>query len=110
MGFDEDNASSIAKDIYDIIMEALRALLLLNGFKSSSQFSHEAEVSFLKELGFNESDVSFLNDLRYSRNSVIYYGKLLDVEFSEKAFSFLNKIHPKLIEMVNKMLSKRKQL
>ena len=100
MEIDEDNANSITKDIYDIIMELIRAKLLLDGYKSSGNFSHEAEISFLTELGFSDSEVLFLNQLRYSRNSIIYYGKLLNKEYAKKAREFLNKIYPKLIKKV----------
>ena len=100
MEIDEDNANSITKDIYDIIMGLIRAKLLLDGYKSSGNFSHEAEISFLTELGFSDSEVLFLNQLRYSRNSIIYYGKFLNKEYVEKAREFLNKIYPKLIKKV----------
>ena len=100
MEIDEDNANSITKDIYDIIMGLIRAKLLLEGYKSSGNFSHEAEISFLTELGFSDSEVLFLNQLRYSRNSIIYYGKLLNKEYAEKSNEFLNKIYPKLIKKV----------
>src|SRR3989344_6038885 len=100
MEIDEDNANSITKDIYDIIMGLIRAKLLLEGYKSSGNFSHEAEVSYLAELGFSDSEVLFLNQLRYSRNSIIYYGKLLNKEYAEKAYKFLNEIYPRLVKEV----------
>ncbi|MBI2151771.1 hypothetical protein HYU21_03550 [Candidatus Woesearchaeota archaeon] len=40
MGVDEDNANSIIKDCYDIIMELIRAKLLLTGYCSNVQFAH----------------------------------------------------------------------
>ena len=100
MGIDEENTNSIIKDIYDIIMELVRAKLLIEGYKSSGQFSHEAEVSFLIELGFSDNEVLFLNQLRYSRNSIIYYGKILNKEYAKKAYGFLNKIYPKLSRII----------
>jgi hypothetical protein len=96
IGINDKNSNSIIKDCYDIIMEKLRARMLLEGFHASGNFAHEAEVSFLKKLNFPESEVSFLNDLRYFRNSVTYYGKLLDKEYAQKVYEFLNKIIPRL--------------
>ena len=52
MGIDEDNANSIIKDCYDIIMELIRANLFLTGYCSGGQFAHEAEVSSLKKMDF----------------------------------------------------------
>ncbi|HLC95966.1 MAG TPA: hypothetical protein VJH97_01460 [Candidatus Nanoarchaeia archaeon] len=101
MGIDEETANSIVKDCYDILMELLRAHLLLNGFISSGLFAHEAEVAYMKRLGFKDTQVSFLNDLRYFRNSVTYYGKILTVEFAEKVTKFTIEIYPKLVEKID---------
>ena len=100
IGIDEDNANSIAKDCYDIVMELIRAKLLLTGYSSAGQFAHEAEVSYLKKLGFSDNELSFLNDLRYFRNSVTYYGKILGVEYAKQVIGFTKKIYPKLRAMV----------
>ena len=102
MGIDEDNANSIVKDCYDLIMELIRAKLLLDGYRSSGQFAHEAEVSYLKKLGFSDNEVSFINELRYFRNSVTYYGKLLGVEYAKKVTGFAERIYPKLVEIANR--------
>ena len=98
MGINDKNANSIIKDCYDIIMEIIRAKLLLEGYSFSGSHAHEAEVSYLKKLGFADGDVSFLNELRYFRNSITYYGKLLDREYAQKVLNFLNKVKPKLKE------------
>ncbi len=100
MGIDEDNANSIIKDCYDIIMELIRAKLLLTGYCSTGQFAHEAEVSYLKKQGFSDNEVLFMNNLRYFRNSVTYYGKILNVEYGEQVVEFTKKIYPKLKKML----------
>jgi len=96
IGINDKNANSIIKDCYDIMLELIRAKLLLEGYSSSGSYAHEAEISYLKKLGFSESEISFLNELRYFRNSVTYYGKILDKEYAGKVLQFLNKIYPKL--------------
>ena len=100
MGMDEDNANSIVKDCYDIIMGMIRAKLLCDGYNSSGAFAHEAEVSYLKKVGFSDNEVSFMNELRYFRNSVMYYGKLLNIEYAEQVVKFTDEIHPRLKRMV----------
>src|SRR3989338_358206 len=100
MGIDDENANSIVKDCYDIIIELVRAKLLLDGYDSSGQFAHEAEISYLMKLGFSDNEVSFINELRYFRNSVTYYGQLLNVEYAKKVAEFAERIYPKLKEMV----------
>jgi len=98
IGINDKNANSVIKDCYDIIMEKTRAKLLLKGYSSSGRYAHEAEVSYLKKLEFPDNEVLFLNELRYFRNSVTYYGKILDKEYAEKVFEFLKKIVEKLGE------------
>ena len=100
IGINDKNANSIIKDRYDVIMELIRAKLLLEGYSSSGNFAHEAEISSLKNLGFPDGEVSFLNELRYFRNSITYYGKLLDKEYAEKVYAFLNKIIIKLKKII----------
>jgi len=96
IGINNKNANSIIKDCYDIILELIRAKLLLEGYLSSGSYAHEVEISYLKKLGFLENEISFLNQLRYFRNSITYYGKILDKEYAEKVLQFMNKIYPKL--------------
>ena len=83
-------------------MELIRAKLLTEGYSSSGQYAHEAEVSYLQVLKFQEKDIVFLNELRYFRNSVTYYGKILDKEYAQKVFDFMNEIYPKLKKCLNK--------
>ncbi|MBU2612146.1 MAG: hypothetical protein KKB62_00305 [Nanoarchaeota archaeon] len=89
MGIEDDTANSIIKDCYDILMELIRARLLVEGYSSSGNFSHEAEISYLKKLGFEENKIRFMNELRFNRNSVIYYGKILSVEYAKKVIDFM---------------------
>ncbi|MDI6737804.1 MAG: hypothetical protein QME12_04790 [Nanoarchaeota archaeon] len=91
IGINENNANSIIKDCYDIIMEMIRAKLLLKGYSSAGQFAHEGEVSYLKKAGFPDSEVSFLNDLRYFRNSITYYGKILNTEYARQLLNLQEK-------------------
>jgi len=87
----------VVETCYDIIIEFIRAKMILDGFKSDS---HEAEVSYMAELGFSSFDVRFVNELRYFRNGIKYYGKMLDKEYADKVFDFLNKIYSKLKKLV----------
>ena len=100
IGINDKNANSIIKDCYDIMMELIRAKLLLDGYSASGNYAHESEISYLKKSGFPDSEISFLNELRYFRNSVNYYGKILDKEYAEKVYSFLNKVIAKLKDAV----------
>ncbi len=70
--------------------------MLLNGFSTTGKGAHEAEVSYLTEIGFNDKDVNFANDLRFSRNGIMYYGKRFDKAYALKVIYFTKKIYPML--------------
>ena len=92
-----NNANDFVKNCYDILMEVIRAKMLLAGYNSSGYGAHEAEVSYMKILGFSENDVQFANQVRFFRNGMLYYVTMLDKEYAEKVIEFLNKVYKKRI-------------
>ena len=102
IGINDKNANSIIKDCYDIMMELIRAKILLDGYSASGNYAHEAEISYLMKFGFSVAQISFLNELRYFRNSITYYGKILDKEYAEKVYAFLSKNILSLRKIVNR--------
>ena len=96
IGISDKNANYIIKNAYDIIMESIRAKMLINGFSSSGLGAHEAEISYLRELTFRGSEIEFANQLRYFRNSITYYGRKFDAEYAKKVINFLDTIFNKL--------------
>ena len=104
MDINEKNANSIIKDCYDILMELIRAKLLLDGYVSSGQYAHEAEVAYLKNIGFFDNDILIINELRYFRNRAMYYGKILNDEYANKVVKFTNMIFPKLNIILEKTI------
>jgi hypothetical protein len=92
----EDNANDYLEYCYDIILFLIRSKLYKKGYASSGHGAHEAEVSFLKELGFNNNDINFVDQLRYFRNRILYYGKRFDKEYALKVIEFTKKIYPKI--------------
>ncbi len=93
VGLTNENANTIITIAYDIIMKNIRSKMILSGYNSSGRGAHEAEVSYLRVLGFNEKDVQFCDQLRYFRNGIMYYGKIFDKKYAEKTIDFLkNKV------------------
>lgn len=90
----DSNANYYIQLSYDIIMEYIRAIMLMDGYSSSS--CHEAEISYLKILKISDADVRFLDDLRYYRNGTLYYGRQYDVAYAEKVLQFLDSISREL--------------
>ena len=100
IGVNEINAHEIIEYGYDIIISLIRAKLCEDGFSSTGEGAHEAEVSYMRNLGFSENEVMFMNQLRYFRNGIKYYGKVLDENYANKVLMFLRKISPKLTALI----------
>lgn len=98
LGISELNPNYIVETCYDVLIEMMRAKLLIDGYKTDS---HEAEVSYMKKINFSENDVDFMNQLRYFRNGIKYYGRILDKEYSKKVLNFMNQIYPLLKKLTN---------
>jgi len=94
----DTDSNYIVETSYDILIELLRAKLFLDGFNSSN--SHEAEVAYMRNIGFNEEEVLFMNSLRYYRNGIKYYGRIFDKEYSLKVLNFLIKLYPKIRKLL----------
>src|SRR3989344_3403622 len=94
LGVNNENANDYVEYCYDLIMHLVRARLLLDGYSASGQGAHEAEVSYLRIMGFNEKDVQFADQMRYFRNGIVYYGTSLDAEYAEKTIEFEKKVVP----------------
>jgi hypothetical protein len=92
----DETANDIVRSCYDVVMELIRARMLLKGYNASGKGAHEAEVSYLRIIGFNEKDVQFADQLRFFRNGMLYYGTILDEEYAKKIVDFTEKIYNKL--------------
>ena len=97
----DENANYYVENSYDIILELIRAKLLIDGFKTTGISAHEAEVSYLRNLGFTETETRFVNELRYFRNRIIYYGKSLDAEYARSVLTFLDQTYLKLKKVLS---------
>lgn len=95
-GINNESANDLIKSCYDIIMELIRAKMFLEGYNASGKGAHEAEVSYLRILGFKEKEVQFADQLRYFRNGMLYYGTSLDEEYAEKVINFTHKLYEAL--------------
>lgn len=100
IGITDDNANYFVEAAYDVLLPLIRAKLLADGYSTSGEGAHEAEVSYMRELGLPEADTSFMNALRYHRNGIKYYGKRFDREYAGKVMRFMGKMYPLLKRLV----------
>lgn len=96
---DNENANDAIESCYNIIISLIRAKMLADGYYSSGQGAHEAEVSYLKILGFMEKEIYFMNSLRYFRNGILYYGKTFDLEYANQVKNFMVQLRLKILTM-----------
>lgn len=96
---EEHSANMFVKSCYDILMELIRARMLLEGYNASGFGAHEAEVAYLRILGYTETEIQFVDRLRYFRNGMLYYGTSLDQEYAQIVIKFTKKNYLKLREM-----------
>lgn len=101
IGISDKNANIIIKSCYDILMELIRSRMMLDGFNASGQGAHEAEVAYMRVLGFKESEVQFANQMRFFRNGMLYYGTILDKEYAEKVMDFTRRLYPRLKDITS---------
>jgi len=96
---DEETASIIASDYYEIIKELLIALLLKYGLKS---FNHECLISFFKkEHPEYEYEARVIHQLKEVRNRATYDGV-----FVKKEYLLNNKLEFKhIIKLLNDLIS-----
>ena len=91
LGVTEDDANMLVKSCYDLLMGIIRAKMLLEGYNASGLGAHEAEVAYLRTIGFSEKDVQFADQIRFFRNGMLYYGTMLEKEYAEKVIEFTKK-------------------
>lgn len=94
------NANSFVKLSYDILVELIRAKMLLDGYNASGFKAHEAEVSYMRILGFDEKEVQFADQMRFFRNGMLYYGTILDSDYAKKVLEFTKYIYFKLKKLI----------
>ncbi|MGB9748380.1 MAG: hypothetical protein ACP5OZ_00485 [Candidatus Woesearchaeota archaeon] len=100
LGVSDDTANDLSKSCYDILMQLIRAKMLLDGYNATGIGAHEAEISYLVILKFNEKDIQFLDQLRYFRNGMLYYGTQLDKEYAVKVIDFTKRVYLKLMDCI----------
>ena len=101
IGVRDDNSNEYVESCHDILMFLIRAKMLVEGYNSSGFKSHEAEVSYMRILGFNEKDIQFVDQMRFFRNGMLYYGVILDKEYAEKVIKFTKENFQRLKKVLN---------
>jgi len=85
----ENTANFIFEDYYTSILEILEAIILSEGYKV---FNHICLGFYLKDILKKENLYRIFDDLRFKRNSLVYYGKRMDLETAKKSIEDSKKL------------------
>lgn len=98
-------SSLVAEGYYEIVKEALTALMALDGYKT---LSHEVLIGYLKEFfpEFTEHEVMLADRLRQVRNKIAYKGFFVAPEFIERNEKDIKELVVKLVNILRARLGK----
>ncbi len=101
----EEFASLIVEDYYEIIKEAITALIAIEGYKT---LSHEVLAGYLKEFfpQFSESEILLIDNLRQLRNKIAYKGFFIPSDFLERNEARMKEIVLKIKKILEEKLKK----
>ena len=101
----QEVASLIVEDYYEIIKEALTALMAIDGYKT---LSHEVLISYLKEFypQFSDAEILLADNLRKTRNKIAYKGFFVPPDFVERNDEKMRDLALKTITVLKEKLAK----
>tara|TARA_Y100000310_G_C20355790_1_gene656578 strand:+ start:172 stop:600 length:429 start_codon:yes stop_codon:yes gene_type:complete len=97
----ESNANYIFEGYYSSILEALHALLLVDGYKVSN---HICLGFYLRDICKREDLFRMFDDCRYKRNSLIYYGRTMEFSVAKEAITKCKEFFDKIEKLVKERL------
>ena len=89
----ENNASFIFEGYYSSLLEVLHGIILKNEYKINN---HICLGYFLRDILKREDLYILFEDCRYKRNSLVYYGKIMDVDIANKSLKSIKELIKKL--------------
>ncbi|MBU4374836.1 MAG: hypothetical protein KKD69_08225 [Euryarchaeota archaeon] len=98
-------ASLIVEDYYEIIKEALTALMAIGGYKT---LSHEVLIAYLKEFypQFSDAEIGLADQRRQTRNKIAYKGFFVAPEFVERNDAKMRELVIKITNLLREKLGK----
>ena len=101
----QEFASLVVEDYYEVIKEAITALMAIDGYKT---LSHEALITYMKEFytDFSQSEITLMDQLRVLRNKIAYKGFFIAPDFLERNEARIEEIVSKIKGVLEEKLSK----
>lgn len=83
------NCNFVFEDYYASLLEILQAIVVLRGYKVTN---HVCLGYYVKDILQREDLFLLFDDVRYKRNSLTYYGKMMDFETAKQAIEKCKKL------------------
>jgi len=101
----QEFASLVVEDYYEVIKEAITALMAIDGYKT---LSHEALITYMKEFytDFSQSEITLMDQLRVLRNKIAYKGFFIAPDFLERNEARIEEIVSKIKGVLEEKPSK----
>lgn len=98
-------ASLVVEDYYEILKEAITALMAVDGYKT---LSHEVLIGYLKEFfpQFLEDEIALADQLRQLRNKIAYKGFFITPDFLERNEMKIKKLVSRVVNALKEKLRK----
>lgn len=81
------NASYVFEMYYSSLLEIMHAIVLIKGYNVNN---HVCLGFYLRDVLKRDDMFRIFDDVRYKRNSIVYYGKLLNYEIAKSTLNKLN--------------------
>ncbi len=96
-------ASLVVESYYEIIKEAITALMAIDGYKT---LSHEVLIGYLKEFfpEFTEHEIALVDEFRKMRNNIAYKGFFISPDFVERNEAGIKGITLKLLQILKEKI------
>ncbi len=92
-------ASLVVETYYEIIKEAITALMAIGGYKT---LSHEVLIGYIEEFfpEFSDYEISLMDEMRKTRNKIAYKGFFVTPDFVIRNETRIREIVQKLLKIL----------
>ncbi len=100
--------SLVVEDYYEILKEAITALMALMAIDGYKTLSHEVLIAYLKEFypQFSDAEIGLADQLRHTRNKIAYKGFFVAPEFVERNDAKMRELVIKITNLLREKLGK----
>lgn len=101
----EEFASNIIKEYYEVIRELINTIMLKEGYKTYGEGAHKKAIEYIEKYKeFNQNEIILIEDLRVIRNKIAYEGFFIQKEDIQNRLPDIKRVIKKLQKIILKKL------